>query len=209
MASALKFAEAVTPALEIVLDEEQEPQIREWAAIVLRKLGTRADVSQLDGPIAMARRKTYAGRSLKSQVILTLLVHGVWTVRQAFRFAPQENPDVTDTTSFLIYEMEKRVTADDARDFISAYVAKKRRQKWRSRDETLEPSYRRKNLFVACIKRLINEPDLSSADQRMLAQLSILVFTDPDEIDLSDLILHRLSRDAYGRATCTNLLCRA
>ena len=199
VASALDTPEAVAPALDIVLDETQDGRLREWAAIVARKIGSAEDMARLDGPIATTRRNDDVERSLQAQVILTLLVHGVWTVRQAAHHAPPENPEVTDSTSFLIYEMEKRATADDARAIISSYLDLKRRGKRRTGDEAAAMSYRQKQLLVACIERLIEAPRLSEDDQRLLARLSFRVFADPDEIDLHHLILQRLRREAYGR----------
>ena len=115
IASTLKYSEAVGPAVEIVLDESQDIRVREWATMLVRKLGIAEDAARLDGPIAMSGGRSDDERSLRAQVILTLLVHGIWSVYKALRYAPRENPRVTDTTSFLLYEMEKRVTADDAR----------------------------------------------------------------------------------------------
>ena len=171
IAQVLDSREAVAPALGIVLDETQDIQLRERAVILVRRVGTAEDAGRLDGPIARAGGESADARSLQAQAILTLLEHGVWSVHQAARYAPQENPGVMDTTSFLLYEMEKRVTADDARLIISDCLDLKRRGKKRGTEERSSPSYRQKKLEVACITKLVDEPHLSRADEGMLARL--------------------------------------
>jgi hypothetical protein len=198
-ARALKTPEAVAPALEIILGKTQEIRLREWAAILVRQLGTAEDAARLDGPIARSGGKSEDERSLRAQVILTLLVHGIWSVQKAARYAPRENPQVMDTTSYLFYEMEKRVTVDDARCFASDYLDSKRRGKRRDGGEASRPSHRQKQLQVACIKKLVEEPRLSRTDLALLARLSIRAWADPEEHDLHDLILDRLRRQAFGR----------
>ena len=91
------------------------------------------------------------------------------------------------------------MTADDARLIVTDYLDLRRRGKKRGTQETSSPSYRQKQLRVACITRLVEEPRLSRADQGMLARLSVRVFADPDEHDLHGLILQSLRQHAYGR----------
>jgi hypothetical protein len=157
VAAALKLPEAVAPSLNIILDGTQDVRLRERAVILVRTLGTAGDATRLVS-IARTRGKDEDGRSLQAQAILTLLMHGVWSVHQVARYAPPENPEVTDTTSFLIYEMEKRVTADDARMIISTYLEKKRQGKKRASNGPSTSSYRQKQLRVACIQKLVEQP---------------------------------------------------
>ncbi len=58
IASTLKYSEAVGPAVAIVLDGSQDIRVREWATMLVRKLGIAEDAARVDGPIAM-----YGGRS--------------------------------------------------------------------------------------------------------------------------------------------------
>ena len=200
IAQAIKAREAVAPALEIVFDSTtQESRLRERALILVRELGTAKDAAQLDGPIARDSAAGVDERSLQAQAILTLVKHGIWTVYQAAQFVPKEHPGVMDTTSLLFYEMEKNVTADDARLIISNQQTLKRPARTHGAHDNAALSYRQNQFRIACIRKLVEEPRLSRNDQVILARLSIQAFADPDEHDLHDLIVKRLRQYAFSR----------
>ena len=119
IAQALKIREAVPPALRIVLDETQDIRLRERAAILVRRLGTAKDAARLDGPIARAGGESADARSLRAQAIMTLLEHGVWSVHQAARAAPRENP--RGNRYYLISHLRDGEARDGGRRPIDCY----------------------------------------------------------------------------------------
>ncbi len=197
IALALGAPEAVEPALSIAVDPAQAIELREWATILVRKLGTNADVQRLEPTIARSRGKSRGERDLQAQAIVALVERGIWTVGQAARYAPPEDPDMISTPFLLFHEMEKRLTADDARLVLMQYLAT--RPAVREPGQRHPRSRRRGKLVVASARKLFEEQTISKVDHQLLARVAFRLWNNQDQHDLTDLILNRLSRSTFAR----------
>ena len=198
IAIVLGAREAVEPALSIALDASQAVALREWATILVQKLGEDEDVRRLEAVVARSRGKTRGERELRAQApSWRLLESGLWTVAEAARHAPPEHPNVISTPSMLFYEMERRVTADDARLILMHSLETRRRNRSRAQDAP-RPERRQRKLVRACTKKLLEATPLSRSDQRLLSRVAVRAWHGPNAHDLYELIVHKIGTFRYA-----------
>jgi hypothetical protein len=199
IALAIGAPEVVTSAVDIVLDERQDVDLREWAAIVVRRLGNLDDARRLEGLVDMTRGRDRGERSLRAQVVLILLETGLWSAYRAARRSPRETQGIGDSTYMLLYEIRQRVTADDARLLIADFRNASARRRIEPGGARARRSGKWPQLIPACVERLLSEPDLTDSDHRLLAGLAFQLWRTDWGDEPATAVLDRLRGDASGR----------
>lgn len=199
IALAIGASEVVPSAVDIVLDERQDVDLREWAAIVVRRLGNLDDARRLEGLVDRTMGPDRGERSLRAQVILILLETGLWSAHRAARRSPPESRAIGDSTYMLLYEIRQRITAEDARLLIGDFRNTWARQRIDPGDAKASRSGKWPELIPACVKKLLSEPDLTYADHRLLAGLAFQLWRTDWEDEPTIDVIDRLRGNAAGR----------
>ncbi|HKQ49698.1 MAG TPA: hypothetical protein VJZ71_16615 [Phycisphaerae bacterium] len=107
-----------TCALEIVermvLNPSEDDHIRCLSAIVIKRIGGRADVARLAQFAINFQPTTRDQRELKSVLIFGLLEQNVWSLEDVLQQVPRTD-EKSGTTNLLWHEIRERLTVDSAR----------------------------------------------------------------------------------------------
>jgi len=118
VALAVDTADAVPPAVEVLLDRRADDELRRAAALLVARLGTDEELLALSAFVESATPTTRLLRCAVASVLLSLLRRGLWTVARSAPFAPEASVDVVDSTSLLARELEEGMSLEDARPIL-------------------------------------------------------------------------------------------
>lgn len=118
IATAVRAAEVVPIAIKILLDSSECNSLKRSLAILICNLATDDQLMSLENYIIGAKGNTRIERKIRADLIKALLDKKLWSVIEALKYAPELEKDVVDTSSLLIFKLEKLMTLNDARQFI-------------------------------------------------------------------------------------------
>jgi hypothetical protein len=172
-------------AVEIAADAHQPVGLREWALILVVQHGGDADFRQLADPVGRSTGQSCQEQRLRAGVIRHLVERRLWSVAEAAAHAPPAEPHVVDDRHMLLRLIQERMSVDDARTLL------RDRSHATAFGRLMIDPFHGLNLLTIAAHKLLEERELSAADQATLTDLAL---GSADSDHLSDLAFRVLDR---------------